>query len=370
MAKRKKNNKGMGFTLFLVIYAVLFLALTVFGLKWFWGCMEAYEASRPYVAIDSYMAKVDKAYILEQNSQLLTAVDPTIQSEEECRQIILDSLEGEISYARKASACTEDRQVFVVRCGKQVVGTFAIETTAADQYGFKPWTFREESYDLSHLMGSETVTVSAPEGYPVYVNGVLLDESYITESTSMEFSAYGDFYKKYDLPMFVVNTYEVGPFLGETIQPEVYDPAGMPFVYDETFDPNVLLPQLDTALEQELDAFVADFLEAYVVFAGCANDARYSNYHELMKYVVPESNLAQRMLDALDGYLYAQSKGDKVAGITIHHLLPLEEGKYLCDVTYLVDTIGNEGVVQTTTKCRITIVRSGDKLLVESKIIY
>ena len=370
MAKRKKNNKGIGFPLFLAVYAVLFLGLTAFGLNWLWGCMEAYEASRPYLAIDSYMAKVDKEYILERNPELLTAVDPAIQSEEECRKIILNSLKGEIGYARKASACTEDRQVFVVRCGKQVVGSFSIVTTAADQYGFKPWTFEEESYDLSYLMGTETVTISAPEGYPVYVNGVLLDESYIIETTSEEFAAYGDYYKKYDLPLFVMHTYEVGPFLGETIQPEVYDLEGQSFVYDETFDPNVLLPQLDSALQLELESFGEDFLEVYVIFAGCANDAREINYKRVMEYVVKDSNLAQRMFDALEGYQFAQSMGDKVAGIDIHHLLPLEEGKYLCDVTYMVDTTGHEGVVQTTTNCRIIIVESDGKYLVESKIIY
>ena len=366
----KKNNRGMGFALFMALYAVAFLVATFFGLKWLWGCMTAYEASRPHIAIDSYMAKVDKQYIIDHSNEFMTTVDFAIQDEETCRDIVLEALEGEISYARKASQCTEDRQVFVVRCGKQVVGSFTIETTQEDEYGFKPWTFREESYDLSWLMGSETISVTAPEGYTVYVNGVKLDESYITDTAVNDYEAYGDFYEKYDLPRFVLNTYEAGPFLGLTCQPEVYDPTGKPFTYDDSFDPNSLLPQLDSATEQELEGFVEEFLEVYVIFAGCANDAREANYNKVMKYVVKDSNLAKRMYDALEGYQFAQSKGDKIAGITIHHQLPLEEGKYLVDVTYLVDTTGHEGVVQTTTNCRLVIVRSGDKLLVESKIIY
>ena len=370
MAKHKKNRKGMGFALFMAFYAILFLGLTGYGLKWFWGFMEAYEASRPHKAIDSYMAKVDRDYIVEHSNEFMTTVDFNIQDEEVCRQIVLEALEGEISYARKASACTDDLQVFVVRSGKQVVGTFSIATTAADEYGFKAWKFQEESYDLSYLMGNETVTVSAPEGYSVYVNGVKLDENYIVSTEITDYAVYGDLYQKYDLPRFVLNTYTAGPFLGLTCEAEVYDPSGKPFTYDESFDPNSLLPQLDNATKQELEAFVEEFLEVYVIFAGCANDARNANYQKVMKYVVKDSSLAQRMYDALDGYQFAQSQGDQIAGISIHHLLPLEEGKYLCDVTYLVDTTGYDGVVQTTTKCRIIIVENGGKYLVESKIIY
>lgn len=370
MAKKKTNRKGMGFALFMALYAIAFLTAAFFGLKWFWNCMEAYEASRPHIAIDAYMAKLDKEYIISHSNEFMDTVDFHIQDEATCREIVLEALEGEISYARKASQCTEDKQVFVVRCGKTVVGTFAIETTAEDAYGFKPWTFLEESYDLSWLMGNETVTVSAPEGYSVYVNGVKLDESYITESVTTEYEVYDDLYEKYDLPRFTLNTYQVGPFLGLTCEAEVYDPEGRPFVYDDSFDPNILLPVLDTPTYQALDSFVEEFLDVYVLFAGCANDARESNYNKVMKYVVKDSNLAQRMYDALEGYQFAQSKGDKVAGITINHLLPLEEGRYLCDVTYLVDTTGHDGVVQTTTDCRIIIVESNGKYLVESKIIY
>lgn len=370
MAKKKKNRSGMGFALFMAFYAIAFLTATFFGLKWLWGCMEAYEASRPHIPIDAYMAKVDKQYIIDHSNEFMTTVDFHIQDEETCREIVMEALEGDISYARKASECTEDRQVFVVRCGNQVVGSFTIETTAEDAYGFKPWTFREENYDLSWLMGTETVTVTAPEGYPVYVGGVKLDESYIIHTETTEYEVYGDLYETYDLPRFVLNTYQAGPFLGQTAQAEVYDPDGRPFTYDESFDPYSLLPQLDSSTRSKLEDFVEEFLEVYVIFAGCANDAREANYNRVMKYVVKDSNLAQRMYDALDGYQFAQSQGDEIAGITIHHLLPLEEGKFLCDVTYLVNTKGYDGVVQTSTSCRITIVESNGKYLVESKIIY
>ena len=113
-----------------------------------------------------------------------------------------------------------------------------------------------------------------------------------------------------------------------------------------------------------------DFLERYVLFAGCANDNRYANYSWVTQLVVPGSNLQQRMLEALDGMFYAQSKGDEVDTITIHHYVRLEEGRYLVDVTWLVNTIGNEGKVQTTNNGHIIVVEQNGKLLVEKLMAY
>ena len=76
------------------------------------------------------------------------------------------------------------------------------------------------------------------------------------------------------------------------------------------------------------------------------------------------------MYAALEGLQFAQSRGDQVADIDIHHLYALSEDRYLFDVTYYVDTTGREGVVRTTTNARMVIVRSGNKLLVESMISY
>ena len=151
---------------------------------------------------------------------------------------------------------------------------------------------------------------------------------------------------------------------------EVVDANGDPFTYDESFDPNSLIELKDEAVGAELESFVEEFLDAYVIFAGCANDSRYANYSNVIRYVVPESNLAKRMKEALDGLQYAQSRGDEVDTVTFHHLVQLSQEAYMCDVTYLVNTTGREGVVQTTTNVKMVLVRSGDKLLVESMIGY
>lgn len=370
MAKNRAKQKGMGFAIFMVIYAVLALTGIGFGLKWFWGYMESYEASRPHIPIDRFMATISRDKIIDQCDDMLAQVDFNIQSAEECQRFLEDALKDEITYARKASACTATEETYVLRSGKRVIGSFTIRAGEEDGYGFTPWSLTSHSFDLSDMMGTETISAVVPEGYSVYVNGVLLDDSYIVDREEREFAVLEEFYKDYNIPKLVLCTYEAGPFLDAEYEMEVYDFSGKPFVMDENFDENDLIRVKDESLLHELDAFLEEFIDIYVVFAGCANDNRHANYNRVIKYVVPESNLAQRMYDALDGMQFAQSQGDEVAEIRVHHYVELEPGTYLCDVTYKVDTTGYEGVVQTTTNAKLILVRSGNKLLVESMIGY
>ena len=372
MAKKhkKKNRSGLRFAIGMMVYAVVFFTATFFGLRWFWGFIEAYELSRPQIAIDAYMDQLSKEHIVDSSMDVAALADANLQSREECREILMEALEEDITYARKASACTEDKQVFVLRSGKQVVGSFEIVTGEPDEYGFKPWHFSAESFDMNFLMGTETVTITVPEGYPVYVNGVELDESYRIGQTAEQFPELKDYYEKYDLPMFVLNTYQAGPFLNRDYVIEAKDPQGNPFIYDESFDKYQVIHNCSSDEEAQLKAFLEKFLHVYVIFAGCANDAPLANYDNVMKYVVSGSNLQSRMEQALEGMQFSQSRGDSVAGFDVHHYVRLSEGVYLCDVTYKVDTLGREGVVQTSTSTRILIVRSGTKLLVDSMMDY
>ena len=370
MAKNQK--KGRGFAVFMVIYAVLALVGIYFGLRWFWGFMEAYEASRPHIPIDAYMESMSPEKVVDASTELMAQTDSNIQSPEAVRQYLLDSLTEPITYARKASDCTETRQVYVLRSGKQVIGSFAIVSGPEDVYGFNPWTLESESFDLGYLMGTEKLTVTVPEGLGirVSVNGVVLDESYIVNTESSEFELLEDFYDKYDLPMFTLVTYEAGPFLGELPELTVIDSQGNPFTYDDSFDPNSMIELKDAGQAAVLEDFIREFLDAYVIFAGCANDFRYANYGQVIQYVVPGSNLAKRMQEALDGLQYAQSNGDEVDSVVFHHMVELAPETYMCDVTYYVNTVGREGVVQTTTNVKMVLVRVDGKLLVETMIGY
>ncbi len=367
--KQKKNRGWMWFGIGMLVYTLVCLGGIYYGLTKLWVFLEAYEASRPYHAVDSYMEQLTREHIAEYASDIIAEVDLNLQSQEECQQLVLDAISGDISYARKASECTDTRQVYAVSCGDVTVGSFAIESGEADEYGFASWHYADESYDLSFLEADTTVTATAPEGCLVYVNGILLDESYIVEQDISQYDVFAEFYDDYDLPVYTLYTYKAGPFMGE-VTLEVTDAQGNPYEYDPDLDINTLVDNCTDGEIEELDTFINEFIKRYVTFTGSANRSENANYQSLVAMVVSGSDLASRMQKALDGLHWAQSKGDTIESITVNHYCNIGDDKYLCDVTYVVNTTGNDGVVETTLSVKIIVDSSGSSLLAEAMTSY
>ena len=367
MAKKKmKKHSFLWFLLGMLIYAAAFLVALNFGLKAFWNYMEAYENSRPKIAIDAYMNNLTEEHVVDLSQDLIDRVDHNIQSADQCRGYILDMIDG-INYARKSGESTDERQVFVLRTGKTVIGEFSIVAQEADEYGFTPWAVESEKFDISvlNLFGSD-YEVTVPYDHTVTVNGTALDASYITNEKII-YEEIEDYYESYDLPYRV--TYAVQPVMGE-MNVVITDPAGNEVTFDENTDWTQYFHNCTAEEVKALDTFTESYVERYVAFTGSNKNTRNGNYKKLMELVVADSNFAIRLKDALDGLQFGQSKGDKVVSLIANHQVRLEEGRYLCDITYEVDTTGKKGVVRTTTNAKLIVVRTGSGLKVESMSIY
>lgn len=351
----------------MVAYGIVFLAAVALLLTWLWGCMEAYEKTRPAVVRDNYLSLLTKEHICDLAAETYDAIDHRIQTVEECRAYILGDLSGEITCAKKSAESTQTQQVYALRCNGKNIGTFVMTAGSQDSYGFTSWQIDREQVDMSSLLGEKAV-VRVPEGYTVMANGVTLDQSYITETEEVPYTVFSEFYENYDLPMLKMLTYEVEPVFGE-ITLEIRNLQGEEAVLGEdsaySFPDNCTQQQ-----EEQLQTFVEEFLRRYVIFSGCANDARVSNYINVVAMVVDGSRLQTRMRDAIDGLQFAQSNGDKIASIDIHQMIDLGEGKYLCDVTYLVDTTGHKGVVQTSNNVKIIVTQTDSGLKAEAMTSY
>lgn len=367
LIQSERPRKKHTFLIGVLVYAVAFLGAIALALTWLWGCMEAYEKTRPAVVRDNYLAQLTKEHICDLAAETYETLDHQIQSEEDCRAYILASLSGEISCAKKSAESTQTQQVYALRCNGKTIGSFAMTAENKDAYGFTSWQIAWEQADMSCLLG-EKATVRVPEGYTVLANGFPLDESYVTQTEEVPYSVFSEFYENYDLPMLKMLTYEVEPILGE-ITLEIRDLQDGEAVLSEDsaypFPDNCTQQQ-----EEQLQTFVEEFLRRYVVFSGCANDARVTNYINVVAMVVDGSRLQTRMRDAIDGLQFAQSNGDKIASIDIHQMIDLGEGKYLCDVTYLVDTTGHKGVVQTSNNVKIIVTETDSGLKAEAMTSY
>lgn len=362
MAKKRGSHK---FLVGMIVYAVIFLALTAVGLKFFWEFIDAYEQSRPKNTVKAYLEALTVEQMCAGAEPWFSQLDHTIQSEEACIGIIRDSLKEDVTYAKKAGECTDTRQVLVLRSGKQTIGQMTMDAVETDQYGFSRWKVTDAKYDFSYLEG-EPVTVTVPQTYAVSVNGCVLDERYITES-GIHYPLLEELYDQYELPVMV--TYRAAGFLGQQ-SATVTDPTGAAVTIDADTDMDALLENC-TAQEQEaLTALVNGFLEKYVQYCGSSTGMVSGNFVALKAYLVPNGALAERLWTASDGLRWAQSNSDKIESIDIHHYVRLADGRYLCDATYLVNTWGRRGLVQTTNRIKLIAVQTDVGLRVEAMTSY
>lgn len=362
---KKKKKRGHRLWKGMALYAVVFLILTAAGLAVLWNFIDAYEQSRPKNTVDAFLETLTPEKLSGSDGELLAGIDPKLQTEEQARQVIRDAVTGDLSYAKKSSESTEDRQVYVIRSGRQVIGEVAITAGEPDRYGFRVWQATDSSFDFSWLL-SESVSVTVPESFTVSVNGNVLDEGYVT-GTGIQYSALEEFYGDYELPVLV--TYTAGPVLGELVL-ETADGEGNPVVITGDTDYNAFLGACTDEETADLEELVNLFVTRYIAFTGSSNKAVQSNYYRLCETLVPGGALAARLKKAFDGLTYAQSNGDKMQELTMNRAVDLGDGRYLCDFTYTVETVGKKGAVQTVTNMKTVIVETEKGLRVEAIANY
>ena len=350
-----------GFAIFALVYALLILAAGYFALSYLWDYAAAYEMSRPYHAIDAYMEALTPDYISDRSEDLINAIDHHIQSEEACRAVIANAVSGGVTYAKKASECTEDKMVYVLRTGNRVIGRVELVTQGESVMGFTPWAVASDSYDLSYLL-TDTVSVTVPESFRVSVNGAQLTEAYRTEE-GIRFSYLEDFYEDYTLPTIV--SYTAGPCLGE-ISLTVENADGAPVVIDDTTDLNSFLDNCTPETVARLDSFMNDFVKSYIRFTNSSADVARLNYNMLMGIVRSGSPLAKRCKDALGALRYGASQRYKIKSVAINWCTDIGDGRYLCDVTYVVDIRVSGEMVENIFNMKIVVVEQEGTLLAET----
>lgn len=367
MAKHTKKKGFKRFFLCLLIFSVVFSGLAVWGLTEFWSFIDAYELSRPKNAIAPYVQQLTKEQIAQGDTALLDQIDHNIQSEDACKQYILSSLTEDITYAQNVSETTDTQMVYMLLHSGKPIGKVTLKMLEADPYGFTPWAVADTSFDFSYLVGS-SATVTVPHDFTVYANGVALDTSYITQD-KIPYDALKDYYKDYQPPYMV--TYTVDPILGE-IQLTTKDASRNDVTIDETTD---LTQYMNNCTETELKAIndlMAPFLRSYVAFTsneGGKENSR-NNYNRLTKYLVSGGDMAERMYNALDGLYWAKDSGSVIQETYLNHAVNLGGGRYLCDVTYIVEAEVYRDDPITVNDVKIIWVQTEKGLRVESLLVY
>ena len=367
MARTKKKRSFGWFLLGMFLYAVLFLGLTAWGLSHFWTYIDAYEQSRPETAMNAYMEQVDHEYLLSKATASTVEIDWNLQNAKLYRDCVMETLTGEITYAKKLSECSDLQNVYMLLCGSRTVGKIKLSPLPADEYGFTPWEVTEESFDFSYLMANTTqITITVPHDYPVYVDGIALSSNYVVGSEIYE--ELEAFYNS-NLTLPYLYTYQAGPFLGE-MEVTVTDPSGNPVVIDETTDMSAFLNNCTPEKNTMLQGFVEEFLPKYVDFTSNAGANPKRNYNRLVAYMIPDSDLADRMYESISGLKWITDRKSKITAIEFNHFIDVGLQRYLCDVTYTVDTSDFSGATQAIVCLKLIIYETDNGLKVEGMTSY
>ena len=365
MAKNKKFRFPW-FAFALVLYAVVFLVGTCYSLKWFWGYMDAFEQSQPEHAIENYMASISNDTFYEGSADLIAQLDSNLITQEECHAMIDQAVSGGVTYARNRKESSTEKNVYMLLSGEHTIGKVVSQPGEPDEHGFRVWSITEESFDFSFLMGTGK-TVTVPHNFTVTVNGIALDESYITQN-NIQYASLKDYYEEYEgLPCMV--TYETPGIWGSQAM-LITDPEGNIVTIDENTDMEAFVNNCTAEELSQIQSFSTDFINQYMVFVSCYNSVRKQNYKALIEYIVDDAPLENRMYEAMDGLQWVTSQDVTVLDVKINRCTNIGGGRYLCDLTYITETVRYVGTTQDATNTKIILVESGGKLLAESMQNY
>ena len=367
MADKSSKKRGRGFALGMLLYALVFISALLIGLRVLADFLSAYEASQPRHTMDSYLNSFNDDHIDTIAQNFAATLGNEAQTAGNSRSAVAEVLTGELRYARNAAECNDRQQVYMIQTEGRTVGRVVLVPSGESRFGMSPWVVSEESFDFVWLLSSDSITI--PDNWSVVVNGTRLDQSFV-EKDGIEYRYLKDFYGNslYSLPL--KRTYKLENVVGEASF-EVYDNNGNLIPVDANFNDDLFLNSTTTPEQQQrAKDFIPGFLEAYVRCLSNSNHAEYDNYNRFKKFVVAGSDIDLRVQGNIAGQHYAHSKGDEVTGITYNRFVDFGNGYLLADITYTLNTIGNQGQVSTVNNAQVILSQGGSGLLATELYTY
>ncbi|MBQ8397818.1 MAG: hypothetical protein IJX53_06445 [Clostridia bacterium] len=183
MMKTKQKRSAFRIPVFyicLIIAVALALIAMAWGLSQLRLILADYEDAQPKYAAEAvfqtHFADPDFAALVEA-AGMPENLSP-METEAGFVAELTERYAGEETSYAATTAGADGSLRYLVKAGEQKIATFSLAKSAeVSEYGF-------ELYELGqielYIRPEESVTITAPTGDAVYVNGTLLDESYLT----------------------------------------------------------------------------------------------------------------------------------------------------------------------------------------------
>ena len=358
MAGMSKRRRGLlGKFIYTLVLLAFMAALSYVAFTWLTRVndyAEQYELSRPAKAVDRYLETLNRDRWNDGVARAVQAMPHEAQSDEEIKAFVQSKLEAGVTAVRKSGLTDAGSQSYSLRCENREIGSMTIVEDQSYQgkvnldeqpwilvkkllpgileWGLKPWVLASDEFDFTNLYNSVEITV--PSTYVVYINGTELGEEYIIES-GIPYDIYEPYYN--DLPILPTKvTYRYDNAIG-TVEPQIRDEDGNEVVIDPTRGDVQFVKPADEETQARLMALMQPFTEKYLIFRSGATDSM-TALNNLKPYIIPGSDIDKRAQNALDGLSWAHTSSFKMTDYEFKGILPLANGVYVCNVTATTDT--------------------------------
>lgn len=349
----EKTKKLSGFAKGLIIYAAVFILIAAVLLGLLYGFCSAYENSRPYNSIESYLGSIDKDSLPDACEKVISELDTNICPAEESRSLLAELLQN-ADYVKAVQLCSPERLAYNIKTEDTPLGTIYLEKSDNSSFGFSVWEPVEEVYDLSPIV--KTTNYDLPEGYSVSVNGFKLGRENI-KYKNLSYQTLLLCYEYYDtLP--TLRRFESGKYIGEA-EVEFFDADGNR-VAEENLNESYYLNNCTDEQEKLLKDFSDEVIRRYVLLCANIDHNEVGNYMHMKEIIVPESQLHDRMRISFYALGYSSIRSCEIVSTDMNICCDLGNGKYFTDLSYAVETWGLADPV--TTEQNIQLIISYDAL--------
>lgn len=219
-----------------VFYICLIIAVALALIAMAWGLAKLrviladYEDAQPkYAAEEAFITHFDPPDFadLVERSGMPENLSP-LETKEGLIAELTERYAGEETSYAATTAGADGSLRYLVKAGEQKIATFSlIKAAETSEYGFELYELGEIEL---YIRPEESVKITAPTGDAVYVNGTLLDESYMTE-TGIETDSCA--HMPEGVTGITFSTYEVGSLLrAPTVEVKAPDGSSAPMAQD------------------------------------------------------------------------------------------------------------------------------------------
>ena len=360
----KKKSKWLRFFLGMVIYALAVLIAASFGLKYLWDYAENYESSLPAKRIAAYVSTLNETHVKKIALDFVASLDRNIQNENDSYAEIWKCFVGGVQYELISTDSEKGSVTYEIRNSQHTLGKVTLVKNELAE-GEESWTLASEDYDFSFLLNSERFIV--PEHWVVYCGARRLGVQYII-NPRVEYSFLAQFYGK-SFPMPHLAEYEISNYIGD---PKIrfYDADGNEHPRFTFTDGKDQMLRSSGAMLNEITVFTEKFIPYYVNCLSNVSHNAAMNYKAIQPFVVPDSELDQRLKAAIGGQVFAQSRGIQTSDVRIHEVFNLENEYYIADLSYSVVTYTDKGSTSVDTDMYLVLYRDEEEFKAQMVELY